>query len=156
VRYGFLKELLPHYTYMPRGTEFFADYFIDDLRVGNTDGFMGRMRSFFANIPYDLNEETERYYHLVFYLVFTLLGQYARAEVHSFKGRADMVVETKETVYLFEFKLNGTAEEALKQIDDRGYSIPYEAGGRKLVKIGAEFDKTERNISRWLVETGGE
>jgi hypothetical protein len=110
------------------------------------------MRSFFANIPYDLNEDTERHYHLIFYLVFTLLGQYARAEVHSAKGRADAVVETEDAVYVFEFKLNGTAKDALAQIDEKGYAIPYEAGGRRVVKIGAAFDKEERNIGRWLVE----
>ncbi|MDR2771596.1 MAG: PD-(D/E)XK nuclease domain-containing protein, partial [Clostridiales Family XIII bacterium] len=109
------------------------------------------MRAFFANIPYDLNEEAERYYHLVLYLVFTLLGQYARAEVHSAKGRSDAVVETEEAVYVFEFKLNGTAEEALAQIDERGYSIPYSSGDRRIVKVGAEFDKDARNIKRWLL-----
>jgi hypothetical protein len=151
VRYGFLRELLPYYTYRPPGQEFFADYFIDDLRAGDVDGFMGRMRAFFANIPYELNDNTERHYQTVFYLVFTMLGQYAQAEVRSAKGRADAVVRTPDAVYVFEFKLNGTAEEALAQIDDRGYAIPYEAGGRKVVKIGAAFDKDERNISRWLV-----
>jgi hypothetical protein len=110
------------------------------------------MRSFFANIPYDLNEDTERHYHLIFYLVFTLLGQYARAEVHSAKGRADAVVETEDAVYVFEFKLNGTAEDALAQIDEKGYATPYEAGGRRVVKIGAAFDKDARNIGRWLAE----
>jgi hypothetical protein len=153
VRYGFLEELLPYYTYRPRGQDFFADYFAEDLRAGNVNGFMGRMRPFFANIPYELSDQTERHYQLVFYLVFTLLGQYARAEVRSAKGRADAVVETKDAVYIFEFKLNGTAEEALRQIDEKGYAVPYEAGSRKVVKIGAEFDKDERNIGRWLVDS---
>ncbi|MDR1245411.1 MAG: ATP-binding protein [Clostridiales Family XIII bacterium] len=152
VRYGFLNELLPVYTYRLRGhEEFFADYFIDDLRAGSVDGFMTRMRSFFANIPYELNDQTERHYQLV----FTLLGQYARAEVHSARGRTDAAVETPEAVYVFEFKLNGTAEEALKQIDEKEYALPYEAGNRKVIKIGAEFDKDTRNISRWLVALDG-
>ncbi|MDL2299832.1 PD-(D/E)XK nuclease domain-containing protein, partial [Bacteroides sp. OttesenSCG-928-E20] len=55
-------------------------------------------------------------------------------------------------IYVFEFKLNGTAEEAIRQIDEKGYLIPYTADGRKLVKVGVEFSKTERNISRYLVE----
>ncbi|MDR2087736.1 MAG: PD-(D/E)XK nuclease domain-containing protein, partial [Clostridiales Family XIII bacterium] len=153
VRFGFLEELLPAYTYGPPNPQgLFVGDFFRDLRAGDTDGFMNRMRSFFANIPYDLNEETERHYHLVFYLVFTLLGQYARAEVHSAKGRADAVVETADAVYVFEFKLNGTAEEALAQIDEKGYAIPYEAGGRRVVKIGAAFDRDARNIGTWLAE----
>jgi hypothetical protein len=96
---------------------------------------------------------TERHYQLVFYLVFTLLGQYAKAEVHGAMGRADAVVETSDVVYVFEFKLNGTAEEALKQIESKDYALPYEAGNRKVVKIGAEFDKETRNIERWLTES---
>jgi hypothetical protein len=87
----------------------------------------------------------------VFYLVFTLLGQYTQTEVRSAKGRSDMVVYMRDAVYVFEFKLSGTAEEALAQIDEKGYAIPYEAGNRRVVKIGAAFDKDERNISRWLV-----
>jgi hypothetical protein len=63
------------------------------------------------------------------------------------------VVETKDAVYVFEFKLNGTAEEALKQIDSKDYALPYEAGGRKIIKIGAEFDKGTRNIERWLTDS---
>jgi hypothetical protein len=153
VRYGFLNELLPVYLYgLPEQREFSVRNFFKDLRAGDADGFMERMRSFFAGIPYELNDQSERHYQLVFYLVFTLLGQYARAEVHSARGRADAVVETPETVYVFEFKLNGTAEEALKQIDSKDYALPYEAGNRKVVKIGAEFDKGTRNIERWLTD----
>ena len=94
----------------------------------------------------------ERHYQVVFYLVFKLLGQFVDAEVQSALGRADAVVKTANAVYVFEFKLNGTAEEALAQIDNRGYLIPYTAYGYCMVKIGAEFSKEERNLSRWLVE----
>ena len=61
-------------------------------------------------------------------------------------------MKTKDTIYVFEFKLNGTAEEAMKQIDDKGYLIPYKLDGRKLVKIGVEFSKEERNIQRYIVK----
>jgi hypothetical protein len=154
VRYGFLKELLPVYLYgSPKQREFSVRNFFKDLRAEDVDGFMERMRSFFADIPYELNDKTERHYQVVFYLVFTLLGQYARAEVHNAKGRADAVVETEDTIYIFEFKLNGTAEDALRQIDEKAYALPYEAGNRKIIKIGAEFDKDARNIGRWLVNS---
>lgn len=92
---------------------------------------------------------------MVFYLVFKLLGQFINAEVQSASGRADAVVKTADTVYVFEFKLNATAEEALAQIDNRGYLIPYIADGCRMVKIGAEFSKEERNLSRWLVVEEG-
>jgi hypothetical protein len=112
---------------------------------------MERLRALYANIPYELSDQTERHYQLVFTLVFTLMGQRVRAEVYSAIGRADAVVWTRDTVYVFEFKLNGTAEQALRQIDERGYAIPYEAGDRKVVKVGAAFDKATRNIERWVV-----
>jgi hypothetical protein len=150
VRFGFLNELLPYYTYMPQGREFFADEFIRDLRDRNIDGFMNRLKAFFADIPYELNDRTERHYQTVFYLVFTLMGQYARTEVHSAKGRADAVVYTDKTVYVFEFKLNGTAEDALRQIIERGYASPHGADPRETIRIGVELSKDERNITRWV------
>ena len=67
-------------------------------------------------------------------------------------GRADAIVKTPKYIYVFEFKLNGTAEEALQQIDDKGYLIPYQADGREVIKLGVEFSAEERNISRWLNE----
>lgn len=80
------------------------------------------------------------------------MGQFTEAEVRSARGRADAVVKTRDTIYVFEFKLNGTAEEALRQIDEKGYLIPYTADGRQLVKIGANFSAEERNLERWCVE----
>ena len=78
------------------------------------------------------------------------MGQFTEAEVRSARGRADAVVKTPKYIYVFEFKLNGTAEEALRQIDDKGYLIPYQVDGRELIKVGVEFNAMERNISRWL------
>ena len=78
------------------------------------------------------------------------MGNLWKTEVRSSHGRADAVVKTQDAVYIFEFKLNGTAEEALKQIDDKGYLIPYQADGREVIKLGVEFSAEERNISRWL------
>lgn len=90
-------------------------------------------------------------YQVIFYIVFKLLGQYVEAEVRSARGRADAVVKTTDYIYVFEFKLNGTVDEALAQIDNKGYLIPYTKDGRQLVKVGASFDKAERNIGEWKV-----
>jgi hypothetical protein len=150
VRYGFLQELLPIYIGRQSSYEFFADHFNADLRRGDVDAFMERMRAFLGAVPYELSDESERHYQAIFYIMFTLMGQYIQTEVRSAKGRADAVVYTDGAVYVFEFKLNGTAEDALRQIDDRGYAIPYSAGGRETVKIGVELDKASRNVSRWL------
>ena len=106
---------------------------------------------FFAGMPYDLSDNTERHYQAVFYVVFTLMGQFVETEVRSARGRADAVVRTKDAVYVFEFKLNGSAEDALKQIDERGYLIPYTLDGKRLVKIGVNFNKETRSVERYLV-----
>ena len=106
---------------------------------------------FFAGMPYDLSDNTERHYQAVFYVVFTLMGQFVETEVRSARGRADAVVQTKDAVYVFEFKLNGSAEDALKQIDERGYLIPYTLDGKRLVKIGVNFNKETRSVERYLV-----
>jgi len=82
------------------------------------------------------------------------MGQFIETEQRSAVGRADAIVITHDTVYAFEFKLTGTgtAEDALKQIDDKGYLIPFSAGNKQLVKIGAEFSKEERGLNRWVME----
>ncbi|GHS86578.1 ATPase AAA [Bacteroidia bacterium] len=153
VKYGFLNEL--QLIYSPQ-TNFNSDFsvpnFVRDLMAANVDGFMNRLRAFFASIPNDLSNKSEKDYQTVFYLLLKLMGQFVQTEVKSAVGRSDAVVWLKDTVYVFEFKLSekATAEEALQQIDDKGYLIPYSAGERKIVKIGAEFSRTERTLNRWL------
>jgi hypothetical protein len=152
VRKGFLNFLLPSYTGAAKGRGgAFIGKFSQELRAGDVDAFLTRMRSFFEGIQPELNDQTERHYHVVFYLIFTLLGHLIRAEVKSANGRADAVVWTPERIFVFEFKLNGTAEEALAQIEAKGYGIPYEIDDRQVVKVGVEFDKATRNLGRWLI-----
>ena len=153
VRYGFLNFVLPFYT--PIDSEegnFYIGKFIQELRKGDPEAFLTRLRAFFADIPYELNNKTERHYQVVFYLVFKLLGQFAEAEVRSAKGRADAVVKTADYIYVFEFKLDGTVDEAIRQIDDKGYLIPYTTDGRKLVKVGVSFSREERNLGEWVIK----
>jgi hypothetical protein len=153
VRYGFLNNL---YKYLFPANDSVNGLnvrtFFKALRAGDADAFLTQLRAFFAGIPYDLYfAKGEKYYQTIFYLVFTLLGQFAESEVRSAAGRADAVVKTKDTVYVFEFKLDtsGTAEAALKQIDDKGYLIPYSAGSRALVKAGVVFDTEARTLGEW-------
>lgn len=152
VRRGFLHFLLPAYTGIGENDGgMHIARFAQELHAGEVDAFLSRLRSFFSGIPYDLNDQTERHYQVVFYLVFALLGQFVHTEVKSAKGRADAVVWTAERIFVFEFKLSGTAEEALGQIEAQGYALPYDTDGRIVVKVGIEFDKAARNIGRWLV-----
>ena len=150
VEYGFLNFLLPYYTRIPREKGAFNIMrFVQELEAGDVDAFLTRLRAFFAGIPYELNDKTERHYQAVFYLVFRLLGQYIEVEERSAKGRADAIVKTKDFVYAFEFKLNGSADDALKQIDDRRYLLPYTVDHRQLIKIGVSFNSVERNVGDW-------
>lgn len=153
VKYGLLNYMAPFYTpVMERDVPFYIGRFTKELRDGNVDAFMTRLRAFFGSMSYELSDDTERHYQAVFYIVLTLLGQFTQVEVRSSHGRADAVVKTQDYIYVFEFKLNGTAEDALKQIDEKGYLIPYTADQRRLVKVGAAFDKETRNIGQWLVK----
>lgn len=152
VRYGFLNFLIPYYTSVSLDEQnFYIGKFIQELRTGDVDSFLTRLKAFFAGIPYELNEECERYYQTIFYLVFNLMGQFTEVEVHSARGRADAVVKTPKYIYVFEFKLSGTAEQALQQIEEKGYAQPYQADMREVIQVGVEFSAEKRNISRWLL-----
>ena len=121
VRYGFLNFLVPFYTKVTDDeTGFHIAKFMRELKSGDVEAFMERLKIFFSGIPYELSDDTERHYQVIFHVVFTLLGQFIRSEVRSSRGRADAVVHTPTAIYVFEFKLDGTADAALKQIDEKG------------------------------------
>lgn len=152
VKYGFLNFVAPFYTPVAStDTAFYIGKFVRELTSGDVESFLERLRCFFADFPYELNTKTERHYQVVFYLVFKLMGQFTEAEVRSARGRADAVVKTADYTYVFEFKLDGSAEAALQQIEEKGYSFPYGADGRKLVKVGVSFDAEQRNLGEWLI-----
>jgi hypothetical protein len=107
----------------------------------------------FYSIPYPVKEQSEYHYQSLFYLLIRLMGQFAQAELQCAAGRADVVVTLKDAVYCFEFKLSGSgsATEALTQIDDKGYLIPFTAGGKKLVKAGVVFDNEKHTLGEWKI-----
>jgi hypothetical protein len=155
VKYGFFRELMP--AYVPgkdTRVEFSDRQFIRDLWAHDVEAFMTRLKAFFAGIPYELNNRAEKHYQTIFYILFRLMGQFIQVEYRTATGRIDAVVEISDTVYVFEFKMeeNASAEDALKQIDDKGYLIPFAASGKRLVKIGVAFSAEERSIGRWITE----
>ena len=153
VRYGFMKSLSTLYLY-DEDNENPLDVraFGMDIERGNTDSLRDRFTELFARLPYPADEKiVEQNFQNVIYIVFMLLGQFVQAEVHSAKGRADVEVETADFVYIFEFKRDKSAEEALRQIESGGYAMRYKADKRTLIKIGANFDSKERNLDGWLV-----
>ncbi|MBQ8673907.1 MAG: ATP-binding protein [Bacteroides sp.] len=152
VRKGFIEALLPGYVHKPgEKSTFYVVSFIRDLMKGDVETCLERTRSFFASIPYDLENQTEKHYHTIFYLLFRLMGQYVESEVKNAIGRADVVVKLQDAIYVFEFKFDGTPEEALAQIDSKQYVIPYHADGRKVYKIGVNFDSATRTIGGWKI-----
>ena len=156
VRYGFLENLIPVYLSIPfRDTGKSVWRFVEDIRKGKVDSFMERMQAIIAGIPYDnFSEEKldmrEQNYQTAVYLIFALMGQFVQTEVHCSTGRSDCIVSTADIVYIFEFKLtgNGTAEDAINQIKEKNYAVPYKAHGKKIVLIGAGFDELARPINR--------
>ena len=160
VRYGFLRNVLPAYSAVPftQGGAWVAR-FVQDIREGKVDSFMERMQSLIAGIPYDnFTEENlklrEQNYQAAVYLIFKLMGQFGQTEVHCSTGRADCVVITVDTVYIFEFKLSGnsSAEDALNQIKENRYAEQYKADSKKIVLIGSSFDEQTRTIKDWKTE----
>ena len=155
VRYSFWELLLKCYFLRPATVRLSElSKFIEAVKHGDVDDFMTRMQSFIAGMSYPTTDEPnliEWNYQMVFYLVFRLMGQHVHTEVHNIVGRADCVVELKDTIYLFEFKLwsTGSPEDALAQREEKGYAVPYQSSGKKLIAVGASFDEAKRNIGAW-------
>ena len=119
------------------------------------DDFMEQLRSLIAGCPYGKGvEASEDHYQTAVYLIFKLMGEWVRTEMHSARGRADCIVETHDTVYIFEFKLlsAGTPEDAIAQIKHQGYADQFRSEGKKLLLIGASFDEAVRTLGEWRVE----
>ena len=150
VRTSFSKSLIKQYLQVPADRSQALFFKLPDaLYVGDIDAAMNTLKSFFASIPYDIIGEKENDYQTVIHLIFSMLGLGCRSEVRIAAGRIDTLVETKKNVYCFEFKLNGSAEEALAQINSKEYLLPWNGSGKELFKVGVVFDSEKRNIGEW-------
>lgn len=149
---GFVKFLLPYYASVQKVREDSEiKNLVREVRGGAPDAFLHRLQSFFADTPYELIRDQELHYQNVLYIVFRLIGFYVKAEYHTSQGRIDLVLQTDKYVYVMEFKLEGTAEEALRQIEEKQYALPFASDSRKLFKIGVNFSAQTRNIEKWLI-----
>ena len=157
VKNGFLNMVASNYLNTKEDTSNTAQDLAFALEDGLPEEFRKILTSFLASIPYTMrrkeNErERERYFQYTFYLLLRLMSVYTvLAEREQSEGRVDCIVETPKYVYLFEFKLDGSAAEALKQIEDKGYARPYEADTRKLYKVGVSFSSTTGTIEDWEI-----
>jgi len=152
VEEGFTKFLMPHYIYpKDRQSPFLIDNFVREVEQGKTDQFILRLKSLFADTPYELIRDLENHYQNVVWLLYKLMGFYTQPEYHTSDGRIDLVVKTPKYCYVIEFKLNGTAEEALAQISDKSYTLPFALEGQQIIRIGINFSKETHNIEKALV-----
>ena len=153
VKEGFIKFLMPYYTYSKASVHSTViSKFVMSLRKGDAERFMQLMQSLMADIPYELVRELENHYQNVMYIITKLMGLYIQAEYRTSRGRIDLLIGTDKYVYIIELKLDGSAEEALAQINAKDYALPFALGERKVVKIGANITSETRNLERWIIE----
>ena len=151
VERGFSRFLFRYYTPASQGQDSFVKDFVLAVRAGQTDKFMKRLESLFAGQDYQLAGDAELYFHNAVSLIFKMVGFYTETERHTSDGRMDMVVQTADYIYLFEFKLDKSADEALAQIEKKQYAAPFADDSRKLYKIGVNFSSETRRIESWKV-----
>ena len=157
VKSGFLTMVASNYLQCGSQVDSWVKQAVFSLQKGETDLFRKQLTSFLASIPYSMRRkstepERERYFQYTFYLLLRLMSVYTVCiEREQSEGRVDCVVETPKHVYVFEFKLDGSAEKALQQIEEKGYARPYEADKRTIYKIGVSFSSETGTVEDWLI-----
>ena len=150
VEEAFLTYLLGESSERDRGlNEDYLWQLIDALESHKLDEFFNVLQIFFANVPYNIHLKHEKYYQTIFYLIFTLIGLRIDAEVSTNEGRIDALVEVADHLYLFEFKVDKSADEALQQIKDHAYAQKYRGKGKPIALVGANFSSEKRKITAW-------
>ena len=163
VEEGFIKYLAPFYLdNREERSVFDIRSFTSDVREGKPEQFLSRLKSLFASAPYDsVKGDKENHFQNMMWVVFKMMGFYSHTEYHTSDGRIDLLVETPQYRYIMEFKLDGTAEEALQQIKDKNYQLQFFGdslaasngwGGAKTYIIGVNFSKETRTIDKWIIE----
>ena len=153
VKEGFVNFLMPYYTPISETeSPAFIGKFVREVKAGKVDDFMRRLRSLMADTPYELVRDLENHYQNVMYIITKLMGLYIQAEYRTSRGRIDLLIGTDKYVYIIELKLDGSAEEALAQINAKDYALPFTIGEREVVKIGANVTSETRNLDKWIIE----
>ncbi len=153
VEEGFINYLIPFYTPInENNTSFFIDNFVQDIRQGKPEEFLKRLQTLFADSSYEIAGDMEKYFQNAMYIIFKVMGFYTEVERRTSRGRIDVVLQTEGYVYVMELKLDGSAEEALQQIEEKGYAAPFATDPRKLYRIGVNFSTATRGIEQYLIE----
>ncbi len=162
VRVGFVQGLLPMYVGLDGSSvqKGFALKLWRALKISDIETAMDELKAYLASVPYVEGFKkkladaafSEGFYEYTFYLIFSMLNVYVKTQVKCHGGRIDFVALMPDTTYIFEFKTNGTAQDAIEQINSKGYDLPYRTEGRKVVKIGVQFDCRSMTVGDYIVE----
>jgi hypothetical protein len=155
VRNGMLFALIPYYVEQNtiNTNTVVADVY-EAILADDLDEALQTLKVYLASVPYAENATSEGHYQTMLYVVFSLLGRYVEMEVRTAKGRIDMVMQTATDLYVMELKIDRPAREALQQIDQKGYLLPYSREGLRLHKVGIAFSTAERTLSEWEIVNG--
>lgn len=154
VRIGLMKSLLPYYVSTPtEKTNTMVAYLSYDIETGDMDSALRRLQTFLSTVPYCDHTNYEGHYQQVFYIIFSLLGNYVDVEVHTPHGRVDIVVRTATTLYVMELKLDKNANKAMEQIDLKNYPERFALCGLPIVKVAVSFDSERCTIGDWKIES---
>ena len=154
IRVGLMESLLPNYVnefYVEGGTTIGCMYLA--LIKEDLDEMFRLLQSYLLTVPYCDNANSEGHYQQLLYVIFSLFGRYVEVEVHTPTGRVDIVMKTDKALYLFELKLNKSAQAAINQIDLKDYSSKFALSGLPIVKVGINFDPERRTIGDWEVKS---
>ncbi len=152
VERGFMECLAK--TYIPTASyysPFDVQKFVDDFEKGDAEGLMKRFEAFFADADYAIVGDAELYFQNTMYVMCKLMGQFVQVERHTSQGRMDILVQTEKYIYVMELKMDASADEALQQIEEKGYAKPFAADSRKLFRIGVNFSSSTRRIEEWKI-----
>ena len=151
VEEGFLNFLLPLYTSAGSESPYMVDEFVKDVEAGKAEQFIKRLTSFFASNSYQVAGNAELYFQNALYLVFKIMGFYTQVELPTSDGRMDVIIQTSNYIYIIECKLDGSAEEALQQIEAKNYAAPFTMDKRAIIKLGINFSSKTRGIDSWKI-----
>ena len=152
VERGFMECLAK--AYVPSASyhsPFDVQNFVDDFENGDAEGLMRRFEAFFADADYAIVGDAELYFQNTMYVMCKLMGQFVQVERHTSAGRMDILVQTEKYIYVMELKMDASADEALQQIEEKGYAKPFAADSRKLFRIGVNFSSSTRRIEEWKI-----
>ena len=152
VKHGFLNFLVKYYT--PSRTDsgmMLVSRMLKDIRSGNAEGFMQKLEALFAKTSYQIQGDSEKDFQYAMYILLELMGEYVEVEKATSNGRIDILIQTKEYIYIIEIKINDTVDAALRQIEEKAYARRFADDKRKIFKIGVRFSTENRCIEDWEV-----